>query len=221
MQTRDLDGPRVVPQSGRADGLVVLCHGYGSDGNDLIALAGAWRQLLPHAAFVAPHAPERCPVAGAGFQWFALETFAPEVVTRGVAAAAPVLERFLARELERNGLDGARLALVGFSQGAMMALHVGLRRNAAPAAVVGFSGALASSPPNASQGVRRPPILLVHGDADDMIPIAAMHAALAALATSGLSVQWHVAHGMGHGIDQESVEIAGRFLADALAAKQG
>jgi phospholipase/carboxylesterase len=220
MQTRELDGPRVVPQSGHADALVVLCHGYGSDGNDLIALAGAWRRLLPRAAFVAPHAPERCPIAGAGFQWFALETFAPEVVTRGVNAAAPMLERFLERELERHGLDGSRLALAGFSQGAMMALHVGLRRNPAPAAIVGFSGALAAPPPKPVPGAGRPPILLVHGDADDMIPISALHAALTMLATSGLSVQWHVAQRVGHGIDQESVAIAGRFLADALAARR-
>jgi phospholipase/carboxylesterase len=218
MQSRDLDGPCVEPQNGRAAALVVLCHGYGSDGNDLIALAGAWRPLMPRAAFVAPHAPERCPIAGAGFQWFALSTFTPEVVKRGVEAAAPVLERFLALELERHGLDGARLALVGFSQGAMMALHVGLRRKPAPAAIVSFSGALAATPPSASHAERGPPILLVHGDADDMIPIGAMHAALAVLATSGLSVRWHVAEGVGHGIDQESMEIAGRFLADALGA---
>ncbi len=137
---------------------------------------------------------------------------------RGVNAAAPVLERFVERELARHGLDGSRLALVGFSQGAMMALHVGLRRSPAPAAIVGFSGALATPPPQAPHGGRRPPILLVHGDADDMIPVGALHAALAMLATSGLSVQWHVAEGVGHGIDQESLEMAGRFLVDALTA---
>jgi phospholipase/carboxylesterase len=219
MLQRELDGPRVTPKGGRAAALVVLCHGYGSDGNDLIALAGPWQRLLPRAAFVAPHAPERCPVAGAGYQWFSLETFAPEVVARGVTAAAPALERFLERELARHGLDGTRLALVGFSQGTMMALHVGLRRRPAPAAIVGFSGALATPVPP-SAGHKRPPILLVHGDADDMIPIGALHAALAALASNAVPVEWHVAAGMGHGIDQESMELAGRFLADALTATE-
>jgi phospholipase/carboxylesterase len=217
MLQRELDGPRVTPKGGRAEALVVLCHGYGSDGNDLIALAAPWQRLLPRAAFVAPHAPERCPIAGAGYQWFPLETFAPEAVARGVTAAAPALERFLERELARIGLDGTRLALVGFSQGTMMALHVGLRRRPAPAAIVGFSGALTTPVPS-SAGLERPPILLIHGDADDMIPIGALHAALAALASNGVPVEWHVAEGMGHGIDQESMELAGRFLADALAA---
>jgi phospholipase/carboxylesterase len=196
----------------------VLCHGYGSDGNDLIALAGPWQPLLPQAAFVAPHAPERCRQAPSGYQWFDLPTFAPEVVARGVNGVAPVFERFLARELERHGLDDTRLALVGFSQGGMMALHVGLRRAIAPAAIVGFSTALATPVPQPAAGANRPPILLVHGDADDMIPISAMHAALAVLAAAEVSVQWHIAEGIGHGIDAESVTLAGRFLVDALAA---
>lgn len=215
MSAVELDGPRVMPASGLADALVVLCHGYGSDGNDLIALAEPWRRFLPRAAFASPHAPERCPLAGAGYQWFPLQSFTPMEAAHGVTAAAPALERFVAEELKRLGLEARRLALVGFSQGTMMALHVGLRMSPPPAAIVGFSGALAAPPPALAK--ERPPVLLIHGDADTVIPIAALYAALTVLSAAGVSVQWHVAHGLGHGIDEEGVVLAGRFLAEALA----
>jgi phospholipase/carboxylesterase len=207
-----------MPEGGPAEALVVLCHGYGSDGNDLIALAEPWRHLLPRAAFASPHAPERCPLAGAGYQWFPLQTFTPMETAHGVTVAAPALERFVKRELARLGLGPRRLALVGFSQGTMMALHVGLRLSPPPAAIVGFSGALAAPPP--ALAAERPPVLLIHGDADDVIPVAALYAALAVLGAAGVAVRWHVASGLGHGIDQEGVDLAGRFLAEALGTER-
>src|SRR5215813_13306486 len=135
---RALDGPRLAPVSGRATALVVLLHGYGANGDDLIALAHGWRGRLPDAAFVAPNAPEAVPGMLGALQWFALTLQDPGEYWRGVVAAAPSLDRFIAKELARLGVTAHRLALVGFSQGTMLALHVGLRQAVAPAAVVAY-----------------------------------------------------------------------------------
>ena len=142
----ELDGPRLSPRSGTARQLVIFLHGYGADGNDLIEIGRAWQPLLPDAAFVSPHAPEACGQAPVGRQWFALTFRDPNERWVGVNKAAPVLERFIDAELARHRLPPQALALVGFSQGTMMALHVGLRRAVAPAAIVGYSGLLVVPP---------------------------------------------------------------------------
>src|SRR5258706_15012198 len=136
----ELDGPRIEPRGGAARQLVVFLHGYGADGNDLIEIGRAWQELLPQSAFVSPHAPEPCSQAPSGRQWFNLTFRDPGERWTGVNAAAPGLNRFLDAELARRQLPGSALALVGFSQGTMMALHVGLRRATAPAGIVGYSG---------------------------------------------------------------------------------
>ena len=212
-----LNGPRLGPAKGQATHLVVLCHGYGADGNDLIGLAPHLQRALPTAAFVAPHAPERCTVGGAGYQWFPLSRFDQHELARGVEAAGPSLDAFLDSELKRLNLGGDRLALIGFSQGTMMALHVGLRRKRAPLAIVGFSGLLASPDKTPKFETAGPPILLTHGDADQTIPFPAMFQTAIALGDAGLAVRWHVSSGVAHGIDAAALAIAGRFLADAFA----
>jgi phospholipase/carboxylesterase len=138
----ELDGPRLEPRSGTARQLVVFLHGYGADGNDLIDIGRAWQGLLPDAAFVSPHAPHPCGQAPMGREWFPLTFRDPDERWIGVNAAAPDLNAFLDAELQRRKLPPSALALVGFSQGTMMALHVGLRRKVAPAAIVGYSGML-------------------------------------------------------------------------------
>ena len=138
----ELDGPRLEPRSGPARQLVVFLHGYGADGNDLIGLGREWARDLPHAAFVSPHAPEACGMSPTGRQWFNLSFRDPGELERGVKRSGPVLEAFLDAELKRHSLPASALGLVGFSQGTMMALAVGLRRNPSPAAIVGYSGAL-------------------------------------------------------------------------------
>ena len=163
----ELDGPRLEPRSVPARALVVFLHGYGADGNDLIDIGRAWQGLLPHAAFVSPHAPEACAQAPVGRQWFPLTFRDPNERWTGVNKAAPVLTSFLDAELKRRNLAPSALALVGFSQGTMMALHVGLRRAAAPFAIVGYSGLLALPPDAnpeklAAEVKSRPPVLLVH-----------------------------------------------------------
>ena len=217
----ELDGPRIEPRTGAARQLVVFLHGYGADGNDLIDIGRAWQALLPQAAFVSPHAPEPCGQAPMGREWFPLTFRNPEERWTGVNQAAPVLERFLDAELQRRSLPPSALALVGFSQGTMMALHVGLRRAAAPAAIVGYSGlfvAPENADPKAFAGdIRaRPPVLLLHGDRDDLIPVQALFHASHALASLEIPVEWHLSAGIGHGIDQEGLRHGAEFLAQRL-----
>ena len=210
-----IDGPRVAPASGRAPrSIVILVHGYGSNGEDLISLVPYWRTALPDTTFVAPNAPQPCPDAPGGYQWWPVWDADRAA---GVRGAAPVLDAFIDAELARHGLTEDRLAVVGFSQGTMMALHVGLRRVRTLAAIVGYSGMLADEAGLADPAITRPPILLIHGDADPMIPIAAFHQAKAALARDGFSVKSHVSPGLGHSIDLPGLQLGGRFLAEALA----
>ena len=214
-----LNGPRIPAANGQADRLVVFCHGYGADGNDLIGLGSHWQRLLPTAAFVSPHAPERCTMSPMGYQWFAITRMQPDEMLRGVERAAPILNAFIDGELARLNLDPSRLALVGFSQGTMMSLHVGLRRKVPPAAIVGFSGALPGPEKLAAEAAGRPPVLLTHGDADDMIPVQAMFLAANGLGAAGIAARWHVSRGVGHGIGPDSLDLAGQFLVDAFAGR--
>jgi phospholipase/carboxylesterase len=207
-----LSGPTLPAARGPASHLVVLVHGYGADGQDLIGLAPHWQKLLPTAAFAAPNAPARVP-GGPGYQWFPISRIDPHEMQKGVEVAGPVLDVYLDGELARLGLPPERLALVGFSQGTMLSLHLGLRRKVRPAAIVGFSGLLAGAPPAGEM----PPILLTHGDSDTVIPPQAMFLAAAQLGLAGARVQWHLAPGMGHGIDPEGMAMAGQFLNLAFA----
>lgn len=207
-----LTGPTLPPARGPATHLVVLVHGYGADGNDLIGLAQHWQGLLPTVAFAAPNAPTRVPGSG-GYQWFPISRLDPHEMKKGVEIAAPVLDEYLEAELKRLDLPPQRLALAGFSQGAMLSLHLGLRRAVLPAAIVGFSGLLPGAPPELAE---YPPILLTHGDQDQVIPPQALFLAATQLGAAGAGVQWHLAPGMGHGIDPEGLMLAGDLLDQAF-----
>jgi phospholipase/carboxylesterase len=219
-----INGPRIEPKTGAAKHLVVLLHGYGADGQDLIEIGRQWRALLPDAAFVAPHAPEPCAMSPGGRQWFPLTMRDPDERWRGVLKARPTLDSFLDAELAKLGLDESRLALVGFSQGTMMALHVGLRRRRAPAAILGYSGLLIG-PEQLGEATARdalgvpPPILLVHGDQDAMIPLDALFDSSDALAKANIPCQWHLSIGVGHGIDNGGLRHGGLFIAKAFGFK--
>jgi phospholipase/carboxylesterase len=218
----ELDGPRLEPRSGSARQLVVFLHGYGADGNDLIDIGRAWQDLLPHAAFVSPHAPRPCGQAPVGREWFPLTFRNPEERWTGVNEAAPILESFLDAELKRRNLAPTALALVGFSQGTMMALHVGLRRAIPPVGIVGYSGMLVV-PEDVESGAfaaeirSRPPVLLIHGDADQLIPVRALFQAAQGLAALDIPAEWHISAGIGHGIDQDGLRQGGEFLARCFA----
>ena len=215
-----LDGPRMPPaRGGKPNALVVLLHGYGSNGADLISLAPYWQKALPGAQFVSPNAIETAPQAPGGYQWFPISQLDPQLMEAGARSAGQSLDWFLDRELERYELDESRLALVGFSQGTMMALHVGLRRKTPPAAILGFSGVLVAARKLKQEVTRAPPILLIHGDQDPMIPVTAMFDSVEALAAAGFGAQWHVSYGIPHSIGPDGLDLGGAFLSTYLKTK--
>jgi phospholipase/carboxylesterase len=195
--------------------IVVLLHGYGSNGDDLISLAGQWLHLFPDALFLAPNAPQSCGM-GRGYQWWALNAFSPEAMAAGAASAAPAIDAFLDRKLDQYGLTEADAALVGFSQGTMMALHVGLRRKRALAGILGYSGALTGIDALASEIRSKPPVLLIHGSADQVVPAAALQVAGRALKELGIEVRTHLSKGLGHSVDAEGLRLGAEFLAEVL-----
>jgi len=213
-----VNGSSLQPLSGGAPKhIVLLLHGYGSNGADLISLAPHWRHALPDALFLAPNAPQRI-AAGAGYQWWPLSAFTPQALAAGAASAAPAIDAFIDRKLEQYGRSDADLAIVGFSQGTMMALHVGLRRKARVAGIVGYSGMLTGSHELARQPLTKPPVLLIHGSADPVVPVAALHAAKADLQKLGIEVTSHVSPGLGHSVDPVGLRLGGELVAKAFRA---
>lgn len=219
-----LSGPRLPARSGRPRQLVVFLHGYGADGNDLIDIGRQWQGVLPDAVFVSPNAPEPCGMSPMGRQWFGLTMRDPDERWRGVVKARAALDAFLDAELASLGLDESALALVGFSQGTMMALHVGLRRKRAPASIVGYSGTLVG-PEHLAEATARtakgeaPRILLVHGDQDEMIPVDALFVSSEDLAKADIPCEFHLSLGVGHGIDGGGLTHGGLFLAAGFGVK--
>jgi phospholipase/carboxylesterase len=216
-----IDGPRQPPaRGGKPDALVILLHGYGSNGADLIGLAPYWAERAPGALFVAPNAIEPVAQAPGGYQWFPISNLDPQLMEIGVRQAAASVDRFIDRELEKAGLDESRLGLVGFSQGTMMALHVGLRRVKPPAAILGFSGMLPAAQSLKDEMRVKPPVLLIHGDRDPMIPVAAMFQSADDLCAAGHGAQWHMSYGVAHAIGPDGLELGGAFLATYLKKQQ-
>lgn len=215
--TKTLDGPRQSPAAGGAPKqLVVLLHGYGADGNDLIGLAPEWAGFLPDAEFVSPHAPFPCEASPFGRQWFGFQGRSREEVVDGVRKAAAILDQYLTELLGENNMDESKLALVGFSQGAMMSLYVSLRRSKPVAGVVAYSGRLFAPESLATELRARPKMLLVHGDADAVVPPDAHPVAVAALKAAGVPVEAMLRPRLGHGIDGEGLERGGQFLRAAF-----
>jgi len=212
-----VNGASLQPRSGaRPRQIVLLLHGFGSSGRDMIALAPTWQHAMPDALFLAPHAPQRCAV-GQGYQWWALSQINPHALAAGAASAAPAIDSFIDRKLAQYGLSDTDLALVGFSQGTMMALHVGLRRKAGVAAIVGYSGMLTGAAELSREIVPRPPVLLIHGAQDEVVPVAALYAAESELKHLGIAVTAHVCPGTGHSVDPVGLRLGREFVAGALA----
>ncbi len=212
-----LTGPTSPPSSGAPPrSIVIFLHGYGSNGEDLIGLAPYWRAALPDTLFLAPDAPQPCPGAPGGRQWWPLTSLTPQARAAGVRISAPALNAYIDAQLAAYGLTEDRLALVGFSQGAMMALHVGPRRAKALAGIIGYSGMLADPDALADEVVSKPPALLVHGDADEVLPVAALHQAHGQLQTLGFEVEAHVSRGLGHSLDDQGLQLGARFLSGRL-----
>lgn len=215
-----LDGPRMPPKrGGKPDSLVIFLHGYGSNGADLISLAPYWADLLPGTAFVSPNAIEPVAMAPGGYQWFPISSLDPLAMEQGVKGAALSVDRFIDREIEKYGLTPDRVALVGFSQGTMMALHVGLRRERQLAGILGFSGVLVGARTLKEQMRSKPPVLLIHGDRDPTIPVPALFDSAEALAAADHGAQWHISYGVPHSIGPDGLELGGEFLAMYLKTK--
>ncbi len=214
-----IDGPRIAPKGGTAQKLVILFHGYGSNGADLIGLAQHWAPAFPGVAFAAPDAPEPVPGAPGGFQWFPISRLDPQLMEAGVRSAHATAEAFIGAELRRWGVAPENLALVGFSQGTMMALHCGLRRPAPPAAILGFSGALAGPERLAQEMTVKPPVLLIHGDRDDVLPAGMSLAAAQGLAQAGHGARFHISPGIPHSIGPDGLEEGAAFLEAAFSGR--
>ena len=213
----DLDGPRWGPASkGTPAQLVVLCHGLGADGHDLIDLAPTWGHALPDAAFVSVDAPFAHD-SGFGRQWWSVADRSPPVVEAGVRGAAEFLSRFIDAELQRLGLPTDRYALMGFSQGAMTVLFTGLRRASAPRAILAFSGALIAPESLATELANHAPVLLVHGEADDVVPAQRSRDAEAALRAANVPVEAVYVPRLGHGIDDTGLAMGALTLQRAFA----
>lgn len=209
-----LTGQERVPET--VGHLVVLLHGYGSNGQDLDGLAGQMEGQLPGAAFLSPNAPEPCPGSPGGFQWFGLSALSREERDTGVYQAAPGVDAFLDAALARFDLPGEKLLLIGFSQGTMMALHAGLRRPCA--GILGFSGCLAA-PERLKDEIRsRPPVMLIHGTHDQVLPFPLMFEAKGALEANGLSVGHHLSQNVPHAVGPDGLSQGLAFLKERIAA---
>jgi phospholipase/carboxylesterase len=217
-----LDGPGFAPLSGgKAAYLVVLLHGVAANGNDLLYLARAWRKILPNAEFIAPNAPFPYDGAPETRQWFSLQDRAPEKLLAGLREAGAILDRFFDELLASRQLGDARLALAGFSQGAATALYAGLRRQTQIAGIVAFSGALPDAAGLGRDILSKPPVLLVHGEADDVVLFQSMAYAKATLEAAGVPVTAVARPGVGHAIDDAGIALAADFLRDVLKVPQG
>ncbi|MDD9878064.1 MAG: prolyl oligopeptidase family serine peptidase [Magnetovibrio sp.] len=213
----ELFGPTQEPASGGpAKQLVIFCHGVGADGNDLIGLAPYFARVLPDAKFVSPNAPEPFDMAPFGHQWFSIGDFSDANRLKGTQAAAPTLDAFIDKQLAEHGLTEAELALVGFSQGTMMSLYVGLRRERQLAGIVGYSGMLIGQHLLADEMRSRPPVLLVHGEADEIVPPESLPQAVTGLQAVGVNVRHESRPGLGHGLDDRGIMLGMDFLAEVF-----
>lgn len=211
------DGVRWGPRSGAKPAqLVVLCHGLGGDGDQLADLALAWSEAMPEVLFVGPDGPARCEGAPFGRQWFSVADRTPAVLAAGAAAAVPWLDRRIETELTRAGLLPEAYAMAGFSQGAMMALFAGLRRRPPPRAILAYAGALLAPDQLPAELTGYPPVLLVHGEADDVVPADRSRDAERTLRRLGIPVEAHYVDGLGHGIDEAGIAAGATFLQRAF-----
>jgi phospholipase/carboxylesterase len=198
--------------------LIFLLHGLGSNGQDLISLAPYWQQYAPDALFISPDAPFHCDMVPPGYpnsyQWFSLQSRDKDNIQEGIKIAEPILKDFIEQQRKRFDLSYKNIALVGFSQGTMMSLYTAPRLDETIAGVLGYSGALfgeeaITQDPDEFQKM---PIRLIHGEADDVVPVAAWHHANEILKAAGYDISGHTTPGLTHSIDEEGIAKGGEFL---------
>lgn len=214
-----IKGPGLLPLSGaKAKKLVVLLHGYGSNGEDLLSLAPYWSKAMPDAEFLAPNGPEVWEAYASGYQWFSLKEFTSSYVRRGLTAVRPILKNYLLEALTERNLTPRDLAVVGFSQGGMVALEMmfalqNLR------GIICYSGGFY---PSLETPLREPhpQVLLVHGDADTVVPYVYFQEARGQLEKLGVHPQTLTCSGLGHSIDKEGIKVGGEFLTHLFDQEQ-
>jgi phospholipase/carboxylesterase len=212
--TVKLSGPMLAPQSGAAPKqAVVLLHGYGSDGEDLISLGAHWQELLPDALFVSPNAPTVSAANPMGFQWFDIDGNRPEFRVEGARLGGVAIRDFLNELWAQTGLEEKDTILVGFSQGAMMALNVGLSLDRPLMGIIAFAGALLPPDGFGERAFAKPPICIIHGDRDEVVPTEMGASAAETLRANGYEVSYHVSPGVGHGISPDGLGFASHFIA--------
>ncbi len=210
----ELDGLEFGPSSGgEIKQLVILCHGLGADGNDLIGLAPYFARILPDAKFISPNAPFACDMAPFGYQWFSLQERTEEAMLAGARMARPILDKFIDDQLAKHNLTEDKLALIGFSQGTMMSVFTTPRREKPVAGVIGYSGRLIGAETLADEVKSTPPMVLINGDQDELVPGEVQPIAVKALTDAGIDVQGHMRPGLDHSIDEVGIQIGMEFLA--------
>jgi phospholipase/carboxylesterase len=212
--TATLSGPMLPPRSGGAPKqLMVLLHGYGADGRDLISLGYEWGELFPDMLFVSPNAPSPCGAGGPGYEWFAIDWERRDLARQvGLPLAAPVLVNFLIDLWAQTGVGPSQTVLVGFSQGAMLALHVGTALDQPLAGIVAFSGAFSPAEGFETGRFAKPPVALIHGAADQVVDPMGSRDAAEVLAAHGFDVGLHISPGVAHGIAPDGLDFATSFL---------
>lgn len=215
-----LTGLRKDAKSGQADSLVIFLHGYGADGNDLLGLSDVLADHLPNTVFMAPNAPDRCTNNPKGYQWFPIphmDGSSMEMARQGQLASRKLLNEWLDEVAVSEGISADRTIIIGFSQGTMMALDVIPRRADQIAGIVGISGRLLAPEKLASEVVSKPPVMLIHGDMDNVVPPTSMPEAADTLTKAGFEVYTHVSNGTAHGIAQDGLGVALQFILKQLA----
>lgn len=211
-----------LPKSGKKpESMVILLHGLGSNGQDLIDLAQYWQDALPDTVFLSPDAPFPCDMAPYGFQWFSLQSRTPQAMLAGAQEAAPILQAYISEMLVKYDVPPSKLALVGFSQGTMMSLFVAPRLPEKIAGVLGYSGALLGADALNGVAIHKIPVHLIHGDMDMVVPLDAYHMAKSILESNGFEVSGGVTRGLPHSIDGAGIASGTAFLSKVLAPTIG
>ena len=214
-----MESARKAPKSGNVRNLVVFVHGYGADGNDLLSLGDPLAEHMPDAVFYAPNAPNKCQMSPMGYEWFPIpwiDGSTEEAANVSMDQAAQMFDDWLTEIMETESVTAAQTFLVGFSQGTMMSLHVGPRRMKKLAGIIGFSGRLLR-PSELNEVQTKPPILLIHGDADEVVPPVSMPEAAELLKAAEFEVFTHVSKGAGHGIAPDGLSLSLQFMIEMFA----
>ena len=213
----ELSGPEAAPASGGpAKQLIIFVHGYGANGEDLISLSRYYAQVAPDAAFISPDAPYRCDGAPMGFQWYDVWMKDPVERLAAIRSTGEIFDNFVTGQLARHGLSEDKLVLIGFSQGTMMSLFTAPRRENAIAGIVGYSGRMESADTLKAEIRSKPPVVMVHGDSDELLAVSEMETAAATLRDCGVEIDTHIRPGLGHGIDEEGIRVGLAFVQKVL-----